>query len=324
MRTPILLVALCAIAPASASAGAEFGPAGERGHVTRLRDPGCNALLWSLVWPGLGQVCSGRPTEGAVLASLAATEAAVATGTWLHQAREGVEQPWERPQVMVPLIGLQDLWVYGVADVLLDRQRRRGLSFAPGDSLADLATAPFRPAVLSRPSVWGGILGTLGIALALSYATGELEPRAGNSEPVVFGRRFDAAAGYPLAAATGAGLFTHVAIAEESVFRGVLQSGAARRWGEWPGFAVGTLIFGATHLLNVMVMEPGDRLRYATRDVPFITAVGSYLGLAYMWDDYSLAEPVAIHFWYDLLLSMAQLVWFEDPQVFQVNLALPF
>lgn len=323
-QTAFLLLLLCAT-PFDVAAAVEPVVA-ERatGEVEPLRQPECNPVLWSLLWPGLGQICSGQTTEGVLVASLAAVEAGVATGTWIYQARKGVEEPWQKPQVIVPLVGLQDLWVYGIAEALLDRHRRFGLQYAPRDSLADLLTSPFRPDVMTRPSVWGGILGSLGLALALSYASAPFDPRVGQSDPVIFGRRFDAATGYPLAGVAGAALFTHVAIAEETVFRGVVQSSMARRFGEWPGFAIGSLVFGLTHLLNVVTIEPGNRRAYATRDVPFITAVGAYLGLAYKWDDYSLAGPVAVHFWYDLLLSMAQLVWSDDPQVFQVNLALPF
>ena len=46
-----------------------------------------------------------------------------------------------------------------------------------------------------------------------------------------------------------------------------------------------------------------QRLKYLAVGVPFITLLGSYLGLAYRESRYSLAPSVAIHFWYDLLLE---------------------
>ncbi len=93
------------------------------------------------------------------------------------------------------------------------------------------------------------------------------------------------------------------------LFRGALQSGLARGWGPWPGWAVGSLIFGAAHIPNAWAFDEGrDRARYLAISVPFITVLGSYIGLTYHYNDYSLAVPTALHFWYDLALFAGELV----------------
>lgn len=291
------------------------------GRATMAR---CNGLLWALAWPGLGQICNGKTTEGAVLASLALLEAGAATGVYVGYARHDDGDPFQHPGVMLPLVAMQDLWVYGMADAYLDRQRALHLPLTPRDSLTDLVLAPFDIEVMARPSVWAGILGTVGAALLLSQLTdSSFDVRRPQRRPTMFRRQISGSVAYPTGAAVSTALFTHVAIAEETIFRGVVQSSVARSHGAWSGFAVASLAFGATHLANLLVVEPRDRYTYATRDVPFITAIGSYLGLTYMWNDYSLAAPVAVHFWYDLLLSMAQLLWDSEHELFQVNFALP-
>jgi hypothetical protein len=52
--------------------------------------------------------------------------------------------------------------------------------------------------------------------------------------------------------------------------------------------------------------------------------LGGYLGLSYRWHGYGLAAPVAIHFWYDLLISAASFAM--DPRHNQLSgsIALPF
>ena len=265
----------------------------------------CNPRGGGLL-PGYLQLCRGRTREGALLAGLGLAE----LGTGLVA---GATSGFGSAAAGVPLLAFGDLLTAGVMDAVLESQRAARLRFVPQESLTELARAPFSPEVLSRPMVWGGILGTLAAGLAVSrLLDGPVDTSNFGRRPVLFGHTFNSAAGYPLAGAIGVGVFEHVAIAEESTFRGVLQSGWARSYGEDRGWIYGSLAFGLVHSTNIVFLDPSQRLKYLAVGVPFITVLGSYLGLAYRQSDYSLAPSVAIHFWYDFLIEAYG--FFTDPK----------
>jgi membrane protease YdiL (CAAX protease family) len=265
----------------------------------------------------------GKPVEGAALSSLAAAELGtiVAVGVIRDDGFEGLKHP----AAGVPAIGLQNLWLYSYADAVFERQRAYQLRYVPMDTLGELAIAPFHPKVLGQLDVWLGILATVPAGIGASLLIdASLDTGDAGGDPNLFGRTFDSSVGYPLAGAVGVGLFSHVAIGEESVFRGLIQSQMARETSEVSGWLAASMVFGAAHAPNVLVVPSEERMRYLVAGVPFLTLVGGYFGLSYRWHDYSLAAPVALHFWYDLLLSA---VFFTlDPQDSPISarVAVPF
>ena len=275
----------------------------------------CNPR-WGALVPGLHRVCWGEKKEGYLLAGLGAAE----LGTGIVFALKH-DVSW--PGAALPLLAFGDLLTLSVMDAALELQRAQRLPYVPQESLAELAAAPFSFQVLSRPSVFLGIAGTLAAGLLVSRLTdGPLSTQGFGRRPVLFGREMNSAVGYPLAFAIGGGLFEHVALAEETAFRGVLQSGWARKYGETSGWIYGSLAFGAIHSTNVLFMDSSQRLKYLLVGVPFITLLGGYLGAVYRGADYSLAPPVAIHFWYDFLLEAIGFVL--DPKNSPLALSLPF
>ncbi|MEO0811800.1 MAG: CPBP family glutamic-type intramembrane protease, partial [Myxococcota bacterium] len=83
----------------------------------------------------------------------------------------------------------------------------------------------------------------------------------------------------------------------------------ARKYGQLGGFLGGTLIFGAAHLPNAFLLDTAsDRRDYLRFGLPVVTAVGAYFGASYIWNDYSLAPPVALHFWYDLVIGLSTMI----------------
>jgi membrane protease YdiL (CAAX protease family) len=279
----------------------------EREQEARERVIGANCdARYGLLFPGLGQLCRGRAVEGSLMAGLGTAELSTALVS-------GAKNGFSQPAAAVPLLAFGDLLTYSVMDAVLESHRAARLRFVPQESPAELARAPFSAEVLKRPSVWAGIAVTLAAGLLVSrIVDGPLNTQNFAKRPVLFGREMNSAIGYPLAAGIGVGLFEHVALAEESAFRGVLQSSWARSWGEERGWIYGSLAFGLLHASNVFFMSSSDRVAYLAVGVPFITLLGSYLGLAYRWNDYSLAPPVAIHFWYDFLIEAASFV--ADPK----------
>ena len=255
---------------------------------------------WSLVLPGVGQMCRHKTVEGSALLVAGAVE--LGTGIAV-----GERQPdgYAHPGASVPLVAFQDLWIYANTEPLIERALARRALYTPQESLADMLAAPFNLQVMKRPEVWAGTLGLLALGIG---ATWLLDGRYINTDdafgaPRLFGENFDRATGYPLGIGVGVGLFGHVAVAEEVLFRGAMQSGLSRRYGPFQGWLWSSLAFGLSHSLNVFTMQDSERTRYLLYAVPFITGVGSYLGFAYHKSEYSLSVPIAIHFWYDLLLS---------------------
>ncbi len=283
----------------------------------------CNPS-WGLAMLGLGQICYRKEAEGAVLASLTAVEVTAAVQASRRITVAPGDSKLEHPAVLLPLVALQDLWVYGLADTSIDRSLAAHKLYAPQDSLFELAVAPFNWEVVKRTDVWAGTLGMLALGIGVSVLVDEDLVNNFGDDANLFGESFSPETGYPLAGATFAGLFTHVAIAEETMFRGMLQSNLARRSGETKGWLYGSLIFGGAHAFNALALEGDERRDYLLYGLPFITTVGSFLGLSYRWNDYSLAPPVAIHFWYDFLLSATFFAMDPENSTLAAKVAIPF
>jgi membrane protease YdiL (CAAX protease family) len=276
-----------------------------------------------LLFPGVSQFCLGKGAEGAVLSGLALAELGtiVAVAVTRDDGIEGLKHPGAG----VPAIGLQNLWLYSYADAVFERQRAYQLRFVPMDTLGELAIAPFHPQVLGELDVWLGILATVPAGIGASLLIdGGLDAEDAGGDPNLFGRTFDSSVGYPLAGAVGVGLFSHVAIGEEAVFRGLIQSQMARETSETTGWLGASFVFGAAHAPNVLVVPSEQRARYLLFGVPFLTLVGGYFGLSYRWHDYSLSAPVALHFWYDVFLSAFFFTLDPKNSPISARVAVPF
>lgn len=291
----------------------------ERDAEVRVAAQSCGDSWWWL-FPGIAQVCLGKPAEAAVLATIGAGE--LTTGIAVAVAQPaGIDHPGAG----VPLVAVQDTWLYSVADGQLDEQRARHLRYVPQDTLGELVLAPWNPRVLAQPDVALGILGmtALGVGVSLlvdeSSDTGHLGER-----PNLFGHTFSRGVGYPLAGAVGVGIFAHVSIAEETAFRGLIQSSLARAYGETQGWIWGSIVFGAFHATNALFLPSDQRAQYLLIGVPFITVVGSWLGASYRWHHYSLAPSVAEHFWYDFLESAVFFVLDPQHSPLSAGLTIPF
>jgi membrane protease YdiL (CAAX protease family) len=294
-------------------------PASERETEARerVRTGKCDAR-YGLVFPGVGQLCRGHTAEGALIAGLGVAELGTAIAS-------GAKNGFSQPGAGVPLLAFGDLLTLSVMDAVLETQRAARLPYVPQESLSELARAPFSAEVMSRPAVWAGILGTLAAGLLVSrIVDGPLDTQNFGRRPVLFGREMNTAPGYAAAGAIGVGLFEHVALAEETAFRGLLQGGWTRSNGEERGWIYGSLAFGLVHATNIIFLPESQRLTYLAVGVPFITVLGSYLGLAYRWSGFSLGPPVAIHFWYDFLIEAVGFVADPKNSPLAVTWAMPF
>lgn len=271
-----------------------------------MRDRSCDPRL-GFLFPGLGQLCLGKKGEGAALASLGVAE----VGTAIAVAVE--TEDGSHPGVALPVGAVQDLYAYGISDAAITVALARRQKYAPRDSMADLVAAPFNVQVLKRPAVWLGILGTLAVGLTATLALADdVDTEKVGDDPNLFGEVVDRRWGYPAAGATGVVFFSHVAVGEEALFRGYIQSSVSRSSGENTGWVAASLLFGAAHIPNMYALPEEDRSEYLLYGLPIITAAGFYLGWVYRDSGYSQAPSTAVHFWYDFLLSAV--VFALEPQ----------
>jgi len=133
----------------------------------RVRHAKCGAA-WRWVFPGVGQACFGKPGEGAVLATVAAGE--LATGVTVATTNS---QGLDHPGASVPLLVVEDAWLYSAIDIDLDFQRATRQLYVPQDTLAELAIAPFNLRVLAKPDVILGILGMTALGIGVSVLVDE-------------------------------------------------------------------------------------------------------------------------------------------------------
>lgn len=291
--------------------------------------PGMAAGL-SLLCPGCGQLYLGQ-REG--FAYLGATAALLGTSVALlrDQPAISLDEPARsaRVPIAIPLaITAQNLWFYSIFDAYRDARVLRGDAGyrhpITREGLGELASAPFRPKVLASPWVWAGVPLALGAGLAASW----LASRGGEAEgaPTIFdvrevnvlGRSFSRGPGFAAGSAYYAALFVPVGVGEEALFRGVIQTELEERFGTWGGLAAASAIFGAVHVFNFL-----DDPRSAAIAVPVITVLGSSMGLAYIRTGHRLETSVAMHFWYDFLLSAAAFAADPQHQPFVVQFASP-
>jgi membrane protease YdiL (CAAX protease family) len=292
------------------------------------KSPGKAAALAIL---GLGQFYLRNNDEGA--AYLVATAGLVGGGLALVDGHDvSLDGPSDSAKVPIGL-GLatagQNLIFYGIFDAYRDTRVLRGDAgynfHISHESLDELALAPFTPSVLKSPWVWGGVPAALAIGIGASLLVDKIDGGDSEDRPTifdvkqvnVFGHKLNRGPGFAAGAGYFAALFGTVGVGEESLFRGVIQTEMEERFGTVPGLVVGSVIFGSVHTLN-FVDDPKQAL-YA---VPIITVVGTTLGLAYQHTGHQLKTGVAMHFWYDTLLSLAGFAIDPEHQPFVVNYSM--
>jgi membrane protease YdiL (CAAX protease family) len=238
------------------------------------------AVSLSVVFPGLGHAYLGDlKTAGGLIGT---TGLSIGAASAFHS---------DEVAFFTSLATASNTWLYGIYAAYRDVRiynGQPGYSYQmPTDSFADLAYAPFNYKVLKKPEVWGGLLGSLALAVGIGYLAfhDEIFPQSSHS----LNRGFTPLVALP------------VGIGEESFFRGFLQSQLAESLTPWGGIAVSSLLFGASHIGNGMALEPGMQKGYYKFVLPFLTLAGVYEG----WLTYkngSLKSSVALHTWYDFVL----------------------
>lgn len=242
------------------------------------------AFALSILFPGLGSAYIGDyKTAGAIAGS---TFGIVGAGL-ATEDDNAIDNTF---------IAASNIVTYGMYAAYRDARninKNYGYKYSmPQESYAELSLAPFQWQVMKKPEVWGGILGALAVGSAVSYIIeGDQESTSMSSDDGLNGI-------YPLVAFS-------VGIGEEALFRGALLPMFSESFGPRGGLIVSSILFGAAHIPNAYLIEDkGARQRYLMFGVPFITAMGTYMGWISQ-NNNSLKECTALHSWYDFILFAA-------------------
>lgn len=295
------------------------------------------AAAFSVLCPGCGYFYLGN--SGRAAAYLGAAGALIASGAVVldHSplVYDGTSVVHDSGRALPLFMVAQNLWFYGVFAAYRDARLARGDLGArypvAREELPELLLAPFNPRVLKSPWVWAGLPAMLGAAVGASYVISRIT--ATNASLAMrtlsdgggvqfFGHHYGTASGVALGEAYNLSIYLPVGVGEEALFRGVVQAGLSETsLGLWGGWAVGSAIFGAAHTFNFIGEENG--VRTAALAVPYLMLTGSYLGVVFIKSDFSLRRSVALHFWYDFLLSTIDFIADPDHQPFVARFAMP-
>jgi membrane protease YdiL (CAAX protease family) len=258
------------------------------------------ALLWSLI-PGGGHVYLGDVGTGVTYAAL--TTAFLAAGAEVQRRNDELDR---EDELNVPFVIGEKVWEYSIFTTSRAAAQRAGVDLR-AERFDDTPTrtlllAPFDPGQFLRLPVLGAALaGIAGAALSHDHAGGRLGDVA---RARMLGSDFDRDDATLLYTASALGVSLGAGVAEEALFRGVLQTVLQDRWGETGGLWAASGIFGAAHLA-------GADGELNVEGAAFAGAAGAYLGWLYNRDDNRLAGSIAAHFWYDFTLLAT--AWVLDP-----------
>jgi membrane protease YdiL (CAAX protease family) len=286
--------------------------------------PGTAAGL-ALLCPGCGHFYLRQKGTGAAYLG---TQLALIGGTVLLLQDQTVDLNGASSSARGPIgiqlaAAFQNLTFYSIFDAYRDARIGRddlGYKFKmTRESLGDLASAPFRPSVIKSPWVWAGVPLMLAAGIGVSYL---IQPEELTEYKTIFevdqvnflGKNMSRGTGFAAGFAYFAALFTGVGVGEEALFRGVIQTEMEERFGTYGGLAVASAIFGAVHVFNFL-QDPET----AAVAVPLISILGAGMGLAYIRTNHHLSTSVAMHFWYDTLLSAIAFAADPEHQPFVVN-----
>lgn len=296
------------------------------------------AAAYSTLCPGCGYFYLHQPGRAATYLG----SAAALTLIGLHVGNDNPTLPngtrlqdHDDPLDRLTFTVFQNLWFYGIFAAYRDaRVARADLGYrypVAKEQLTDLLAAPFNPRVLKSPWIWAGVPALLGAGALITWlvspgafgSTGSRTLFDGKGVNF-FGYHYGTKSGAVLGETYNAGLYLSVAAGEESLFRGVIQSGLSETsLGLWGGWAASSAIFGGAHFFNYFDGSQ-DEFKRAAVAVPFLMATGGYLGLIYIKSDFSLLRNTAAHFWYDFLLGTISFIADPEHQPWVVQYGMPF
>lgn len=219
--------------------------------VKKTKSPSVAVLLSGLV-PGLGHYYLGEPRVASEL-----------LGSTLLGGASAYATRNDPSLFATSLYTMQAVGLYSVFAAYQDAHLYNGNPppSMPRDNLKNLTAAPFQWSVVKKPEVWGACLGALALGVTTVYFAYPEEAYARVKTTYI----------EPLNALP-------IAIGEESLFRGYLQTALTEKLPPWGAITISSIAFGAAHIPNALRMESSQRWRYYAFSLPFITSLGAYMG----------------------------------------------
>lgn len=162
---------------------------------------------------------------------------------------------------------------------------------------SDLMLSPFHPDALSDPWVHAGWLFGAG-AVALGASVGNARNFTHVTSVRRAGRDFSPTGGFLLYTGELSAISEGAAVAEEGVWRGMVQVEFEEAFGPMGGWLAASTLFGLAHALNPG--SAGERIGAAVSG----TFGGLYLGSLFQRRGHRLRAPIAAHFWYNMAVGI--------------------
>jgi hypothetical protein len=257
--------------------------------------------LASISLPGLGQYLHGTWGTGIAYTASAAgalgvalwVEADAATSdAWPRQGRDQFAYEAAHAYQSIAFLSAWDAFHQAVPGLQMEGK----YEFLPRrESLGDLLTAPFEPEFLRRPTTWAHLAYT-GLVAALVV---------GGREPGVDYEPFQLED-----AVFATSLSYNAGVSEEALFRGwifpLLHQNVGQRF--WLSNTLQAGIFGLLHL---------DQAGPYTL---MITGWAFYEGWVTRRNNWSIRESIFHHFWYDVVISVTEMLVEERRPVIRITL----
>lgn len=316
--SPFLLVLVLAAPMADAQ-----DPEAKHGLPWWRSSPNMAAALSMLV-PGAGEAYTGDWETGAIqLGGVGGLSLAAANFPGqqdyedeVSRAGEAVEEQNNGAIFVNPATtATVEFYLYQIYAAHRDARQRtgnRGYQMPVSDEgIWDLVRAPYSPRIVGRWGFWRDFLGFMAVDLSLAVVVSqfdhedadELAPLPydphGRSAFEINGRRFDYPQGVILAETAFVAENTSVAIGEETFFRGYLQAEGEHQIGTTVGWIVASALFGSLHYPN------GDTRLSRAYSAASATAFGLWMGHKMQKNDYRLADNVAAHAWWNVIVQTA-------------------
>ena len=255
---------------------------------------------WSFFVPGGGYFYQGERGKG--LAYFTATGSMIGWGIAKDKKRVGGEI--DPPYVYAQQIHAAQIYLSyreSVRKFLGPRGEDQKI-LQDQSSLSDLALSPFKTENLTNPWVIGFALLGVGINVAGARLDKVQRDFSDISRVQILGDSFNRDAGLAAYGAYWIPISLGAGVSEESVFRGLVQTGWEESWGKTRGLLAASALFGAAHY---------DGSGPSFTNALFAAAAGTYLGWRFQERHYRLSESIASHFWFDTLAGLT--LYFANP-----------
>ena len=267
-------------------------------------NPNFSALLSSLFFPGTGQFSNGQNEAGAwqlgTALVLSSSIANLQESPDYIKADEAFDEDTNTQRINPTSLNVQTLGIlrgnglslysgydaYRLARALPEYRLRYSRTPIPQDSLLDLSLAPFRLSNFTDLTV------LVPLALAASLALGTPVDNKEDPSQNEFTYRREGGLSRNTLRVHNFISFNVVGMGEEAFFRGYLNTELVERLGTRWGVVMSGLIFGAAH------NGKGGSAGFGSA-----TIFGIYAGWMHIKNDYSLQEVVALHSWWDVLVT---------------------